>query len=174
MRNLYYLNWLFTQRERIGNKGRASLIIQLVKNPPAMQKTWVWSLGWEDPLEKGKATHSSISGLENSMDCIVHGVAKSWTRLSNFHFQESITEPQRLQGLLKFSLQLLFWFPLMHWERGGGGGGGGRPSDDPQSTPIPFQFCHVPNPTEIYGNLVWNNQISCNKNKYGYFIFGQN
>ena len=39
---------------------RASLIAQLVKNPPAMQETWVWSLGWEDPLEKGKATHSSI------------------------------------------------------------------------------------------------------------------
>ena len=33
---------------------------QLVKNPPAMRKTWVRSLGWEDPLEKGKATHSSI------------------------------------------------------------------------------------------------------------------
>ena len=33
---------------------------QLVKNPPAMQETWVRSLGWEDPLEKGKATHSSI------------------------------------------------------------------------------------------------------------------
>ena len=39
---------------------RASLISQLVKNPPAMQETWVRSLGWEDPLEKGKATHSSI------------------------------------------------------------------------------------------------------------------
>ena len=33
---------------------------QLVKNPPAMQETWVLSLGWEDPLEMGKATHSSI------------------------------------------------------------------------------------------------------------------
>ena len=33
---------------------------QLVKNPPAMQETWVRSLGWEDPLVKGKATHSSI------------------------------------------------------------------------------------------------------------------
>ena len=33
---------------------------QLVKNPPAMRETWVQSLGWEDPLEKGKATHSSI------------------------------------------------------------------------------------------------------------------
>ena len=38
----------------------ASLMAQLVKNPPAMWDTWVRSLGWEDPLEKGKATHSSI------------------------------------------------------------------------------------------------------------------
>ena len=38
----------------------AFLVAQLVKNLPAMQKTWVQSLGWEDPLEKGKATHSSI------------------------------------------------------------------------------------------------------------------
>ena len=35
-------------------------VAQLVKNPPAMWETWVRSLGWEDPLEKGKATHSSI------------------------------------------------------------------------------------------------------------------
>ena len=38
----------------------ASLVAQLVKNLPAMQETWVPSLGWEDCLEKGKATHSSI------------------------------------------------------------------------------------------------------------------
>ena len=38
----------------------ASLVAQLVKNLPAMWKTWVLFLGWEDPLEKGKATHSSI------------------------------------------------------------------------------------------------------------------
>ena len=38
----------------------ASLVAQLVKNPPAVQETWVWFLGWEDPLEKGKATYSSI------------------------------------------------------------------------------------------------------------------
>ena len=36
------------------------IVAQLVKNPPAMQETWVQSLGWEDPLKKGKATHSSI------------------------------------------------------------------------------------------------------------------
>ena len=51
---------------------RASLVAQLLKNPPAMWETWVRSLGWEDPLEKGKATHSSI-------------LAWSWTRLSGFH-----------------------------------------------------------------------------------------
>ena len=39
---------------------RASLVAQLVKNLPAMRETWVPSLGWEDPLEKGKASHSSI------------------------------------------------------------------------------------------------------------------
>ena len=36
------------------------MAVQLVKNPPAMQETWVRSLGWEDPLEEGMATHSSI------------------------------------------------------------------------------------------------------------------
>ena len=93
-----------------------SQVAQLVKNPPAVWETWVPSLGWEDPLEKGTATHSSIlglpggsagkeptcnvgdlgsisglgrspgegkgyplqySGLENSMVCIVPGVAES-------------------------------------------------------------------------------------------------
>ena len=39
---------------------QASLVAQLVKNPPTMRETWVRSLGWKDPLEKGKATHSSI------------------------------------------------------------------------------------------------------------------
>ena len=50
-------------RERTGyplQYSWASFVAQLVKNPPAMQETWVRSLGWEDPLEKGKATNSSI------------------------------------------------------------------------------------------------------------------
>ena len=38
----------------------ASFVVQLVNNPPAMQETWVQSLGWEDLLEKGKVTHYSI------------------------------------------------------------------------------------------------------------------
>ena len=40
--------------------GLASLVAQMVKNSPAMQETWVHILGWEDPLEKGRAPHSSI------------------------------------------------------------------------------------------------------------------
>ena len=57
----------------------ASLVAQLVKNWPAMWETWVPSLGWEDPLERGKGFPLQYSGVENSMDCIVHGIAKSWT-----------------------------------------------------------------------------------------------
>ena len=44
----------------ISEKQGASLAAQMVKNLPSMQGTWVRSLGWEDPLEKGMATHSSI------------------------------------------------------------------------------------------------------------------
>ena len=50
-------------REELGyplQSSWVSLVAQLVKNPPAMQETWVQSLRWEDPLEKGMATHSSI------------------------------------------------------------------------------------------------------------------
>ena len=67
----------------------ASLMAQMVKNLPAMQETWVSSLGWEDPLEKGTAGYPlQYSGLENPVDrgawqATVHGVAKSGTGLSN-------------------------------------------------------------------------------------------
>ena len=53
------------------------LVTQLVKNQPAMQVTLVRSLGWEDSPGEGKGYPLQFSGLENSMDCIVHGVAKS-------------------------------------------------------------------------------------------------
>ena len=46
--------------QSIFDKYQASLVAQMVKNLPAMWETWVRSLGWEDPLEMGKATHSSI------------------------------------------------------------------------------------------------------------------
>ena len=63
----------------------ASLVAQLVKNLLAVWETWVQSLGWEDPLEKGTATHSSI--LAWRIPWTVHGVTKSQTQLSDFHFQ---------------------------------------------------------------------------------------
>ena len=56
----------------------AFLVTQLVKNLPAMRETWIRSLGWEDPLEKGKATQSSILAWRISWTT-VHGVAKSRT-----------------------------------------------------------------------------------------------
>ena len=62
-----------------------SLVAQLVKNPSA-----VWDLGsifgFGRSPEEGKGYPLQYSGLENSMDCIVHGVTASWTRLSDFHF----------------------------------------------------------------------------------------
>ena len=62
-----------------------SLVAQLVKNPPAMWETWVQSLGWEDPLERGKATHSS-----------------SLTGLSNFHFHSLIKLHLQIMNLFSF------------------------------------------------------------------------
>ena len=54
------------------------LVTQLIKNSPAMWKTWVQPLGWKDPLRKGKATHSSVLAME--------WIAMSWTRLIDFYF----------------------------------------------------------------------------------------
>ena len=62
----------------------ASLVAQAVKNLPAMQETWVQSLGWQDPLEEGMATHCSILAWRIPMDrgawpATVHRVTESWT-----------------------------------------------------------------------------------------------
>ena len=62
----------------------ASLVAQTVKNLPTMRETWILSLGWEDLLEEGMATHSSFLALENPMDrgarlATVLGVTKSQT-----------------------------------------------------------------------------------------------
>ena len=61
-----------------------SLVAQMVKNPPAMRETWVRSLGWEDPLEEGMETHSSILAWRMPVDrgawkATVHRVAKNPT-----------------------------------------------------------------------------------------------
>ena len=80
--------------EGIGNPLQyswTSLVAQMVKKPPTMWDTWVWSLGWEDPLKKRVVTHFSILALENSMDrgawqATVHRVPNSWTQQSDLHF----------------------------------------------------------------------------------------
>ena len=68
---------------------------QTVKNLPAMWETWVQSLGWEDPLEEGMATHSSILAWGISMDrktwqVTVHEAAKNRTQLSNHQQQQHV------------------------------------------------------------------------------------
>ena len=65
-----------------------SLVAQMIKNLPAIQETWVPSLGWEDPLEEGMATYSSIFAWRIPMDtgawqATVHGTANCQTQLSN-------------------------------------------------------------------------------------------
>ena len=60
----------------------------MVKNSPVKLETWIQSLGWEDPLEEGMATHSSILAWRITMDreasrATVHGVTESQTQLSN-------------------------------------------------------------------------------------------
>ena len=76
-----YINYIFTQNG-------ASLVAQRVKRLPAMQETWVQSLGQEDPLEKEMATPSSTLAwkIPWTEEPGVHGVTKSQTRLSDFTF----------------------------------------------------------------------------------------
>ena len=79
---------------------RDSLVAQMVKNPRAMQETWVQFLGWEDPMEKGKATHSSILAWKNLMDrgawqATVHGILQArileWVAIS---FSRGSSQPR--------------------------------------------------------------------------------
>ena len=82
------LTYLLNTKHRCSIQDRTSLVAQMAKNLPGMQEIQVWSLGWEDPLEKEMAIHSSIlawripwrekpGGLY-----VVHGVAKCQTQLS--------------------------------------------------------------------------------------------
>ena len=81
----YNMKWLY-----LGGTFRASLVAQTVKNPLAMWETWVQSLGWEDPLEKGKATHSSILAWR------IHGRYSPWS-----HKESDTTEQLSLSLIQK-------------------------------------------------------------------------
>ena len=84
----------------------ASLVAQMVKNPPTMRETWVQSLGWEDPLEKSTTTHSSIPAWRISMGrgawwATVHGSQRIGhdcvTKHSNIHVENPLpTSPSPL------------------------------------------------------------------------------
>ena len=101
----------------------ASLVAQLVKNCPAMLETWIQSLGWGNPLEKGMATHSRIITWRIPMDrrasqAAVYGVAKSrtWQWLSsaltrsNSFFGLWFKSGQRSCFAINFIFILLFYF----------------------------------------------------------------
>ena len=89
-------------KEMAGNLlgGSICLVAQIVKNLHAMQDTQLWSLVWEDPLEKGIATHPIIlSWRKNLMDigarwAIVHRVANGWAWLSDFHLFMLVAEAE--------------------------------------------------------------------------------
>ena len=98
---------------------RCFLMTQTVNNLPAIQETWVWSLGWQDPLETGMATHSSImenntleNDLENSMDCIFHEITESWTQEwheSDLHFHS------RCRRYFDLGTLCLNTYPIFKW-----------------------------------------------------------
>ena len=88
------------------NRLRASLVAQLVKNLPAMQESWVWSLGWEDPLEKGEATHSSILAWKIPWTIQSMGsqrVGHNWATFTSLHNRLKLL----LSSIKSASLQLL-------------------------------------------------------------------
>jgi len=91
----------------------ASLVAQMVKNLPAILETWVWSLDWEDTLEKSMATHSSILAWRIPMDrgtwgATVHGATKSQTHVETL-FKKSIgaTFSNRITFLIKVCILAL-------------------------------------------------------------------
>ena len=99
---------------------------QLVKNPPAMCKTWIRSLGWEDPLEKGMATHSSI--LAWRIPCTeepgrLQSMGLQRIRLSDFHFWWFSYISLRRLGFDEIILEntirtVIYWMLITHFSRG--------------------------------------------------------
>ena len=109
----------------------ASLVFQIVKNLLAMLKTWVWSPVWENPLEEGMVSHSSILAWKIPMNrgvwwATVHGVTKSQTWLSDYHFHfhwTTITCPLLPPSYLPcLALANGFWTKLLWKGREGRGG----------------------------------------------------
>ena len=119
---------------------RASLVTQMVKNLPAMQETWVWCMGWEDPLEKEMATHSSIlawripwteePGRLQSMES--QRVGHDWVA------EHTLWEQSSWMGLVPYKSQEAACFlPCKNKANGSlQPGGGSSPESNPDSTMI--------------------------------------
>ena len=87
-----------------------SFVAQLVKNSPAMRETWVWSLGWEDPLEKEKATHSSILAWRIPWTIQSMGSQKARHNWATF----THTEPKLFIIFISFSF-IRFYVLFFNW-----------------------------------------------------------
>ena len=93
---------------------------QLVKNLPAIWETSVRSLGWVEYPGEGKVYPIQCSGLENSLDCIVHRVVvKSWSQLSDLHFHyhfhkvRNLTLYRVIFSYHSFSIRSYFPIPVL-------------------------------------------------------------
>ena len=93
----------------------ASLVAQLVKHLPALRETWVWSLGWEDPLEKGTATHSRILAWRTPWTIRSMGsqrVGHGWVTFTFTLYETKLVRKKKMQRELTFVLEPLDLFPL--------------------------------------------------------------
>ena len=93
-----------------------SLVVQLVKNSPAMRESWIRSLGLGRSPGEGKGYSFQYSGLENSVDHIVHEITISRTRLSNFHSSQKLVFRIRPNpGPVDGSQPSCFWSVQKFW-----------------------------------------------------------
>ena len=126
---LAIVNWHQLVLFLVGTSGHlgAFLIAQLIKNPPAMRETWVRCLGWEDPLEKGKASHSSILAWRipwtvqfmqlQSQDTterlsLSFSLEEKWVSLTSLHFW---TLKVRVRSFINSYPSLKWQFPGPLW-----------------------------------------------------------
>ena len=91
----------------------ASLVAQLVENPPVMRETWVRSLCWEDPLEKGNATHSSILAWRIKESDTTERLSLSLSTLTSLDFQDFTLPEFNPTSLITVS-QAFVQNPLLH------------------------------------------------------------
>ena len=93
-----------------------SLVAQLVKNLPSVWETWVWPLGWGRSPGEGNGYPLQYSGLENSMDRTVHGVTKSRTLLSDFHFHLASHGQCNANCNTMLATWGIYWMQNKNWE----------------------------------------------------------